>query len=100
MLGGPCMNLLIFLVLTVILLTTIGVQHDDTTTTVGSVLKCVVPAGSKAAEQRHLPCERGGHAGAGSVLKPRDTFVSIDGTAITSWTQLSTLIQPSGGEAS
>ena len=34
MLGGPCMNLVIFLVLTFVLLTTLGLAHDDATTTV------------------------------------------------------------------
>ena len=55
MLGGPCMNLLIFLVLSVVLLTTIGVQHERTTTTVGAVDKCVVPATSAAAQPDDLP---------------------------------------------
>ncbi|MCW2594852.1 MAG: hypothetical protein JWP39_740, partial [Jatrophihabitans sp.] len=41
MLGGPTMNLLIYLVLTVVLLTTLGTAHDDPTTTVGAVVKCV-----------------------------------------------------------
>ena len=35
MLGGPSMNLLIFLVLFTVLLTTLGMPHDDATTTVG-----------------------------------------------------------------
>jgi membrane-associated protease RseP (regulator of RpoE activity) len=42
MLGGPTMNLLIYLVLTVILLTALGTRHDDPTTTVSAVVKCDV----------------------------------------------------------
>ena len=49
MLGGPTMNLLIYLVLTVILLSTLGTRHDDATTTVSAVVKCVVPANSSQA---------------------------------------------------
>jgi membrane-associated protease RseP (regulator of RpoE activity) len=97
MLGGPCMNLFIFLVLTIILLTTIGVQHDDQTTTVGSVLKCVVPAGSTAANNGTCPVDAKATPALG-VLKPHDKFVSIDGTPITSWPQISSLIQPSAGK--
>ena len=44
MLGGPSMNLLIYIVLSVILFTALGTPHDDATTTVSQVIKCVVPA--------------------------------------------------------
>src|SRR5581483_667714 len=87
MLGGPCMNLLIFLVLTVVLLTTLGLSHEDETTTVGTVLKCVVPATSKAAQNGTCPAGAPKTPARGQ-LKPGDTFVSIDGTRVTGWDQL------------
>ncbi|WP_304050256.1 site-2 protease family protein [Jatrophihabitans endophyticus] len=96
MLGGPCMNLLIFLVLTVILLTSIGVQHERTTTTVGSVEKCVVPATSSAASTGTCPASAK-RTPAFGVLKQHDRFVSIDGVPVTSWHQLTSLIQPAAG---
>ncbi|MDT4978008.1 MAG: hypothetical protein QOG98_3766, partial [Pseudonocardiales bacterium] len=46
MLGGPTMNLVIYLVLTVGLLGILGTPHDDPTTTVGTVSQCVLPAHS------------------------------------------------------
>src|SRR3954470_23516410 len=49
MLGGPTMNLIIFLVLFFFLITTLGTPHNDATTTVGTVIKCVVPANSPEA---------------------------------------------------
>ena len=97
MLGGPCMNLLIFLILTVVLLTTIGLQHAKTTTTVGAVDKCVVPATSAAANRTTCPAGAK-QTPAYGVLKQRDEFVSINGVKVTSWSQLTSLIQPNAGK--
>jgi membrane-associated protease RseP (regulator of RpoE activity) len=96
MLGGPCMNLIIYVVITVVLLLTLGTAHNPTTTTVDSVLKCVVPAGSSAATSD--TCPPGAPATpALHKLEPGDRFVSIDGTAIRSWGQLTRIIQPAAG---
>jgi membrane-associated protease RseP (regulator of RpoE activity) len=97
MLGGPFVNLLIFLVLSVLLLTTLGLSHNDPTTTVGAIEKCVVPANSPDAQKNTCP------AGASATpalttLRPGDRFVSIDGTPVTSWDQLTALIQPAAGK--
>ena len=44
MLGGPTMNLVIYIVLTILLLSVLGQKNP--TTTVDSITKCVVPANS------------------------------------------------------
>jgi membrane-associated protease RseP (regulator of RpoE activity) len=98
MLGGPCMNLVIFLVLFVVLIMTLGVPaRDQSTTTVGSVLKCVVPANSRDAQTGTCP-KNAAPTPASQALKPGDKFVSIDGTKITGWDQLSGLIRPAAGK--
>jgi membrane-associated protease RseP (regulator of RpoE activity) len=96
MLGGPCMNLLIFLVLFVALITTLGTPHQQETTKVGAVLKCVVPANSPEASATTCPADAA-PTPAIKALKIGDEFVSIDGTKITNWSQLSSLIQPAAG---
>jgi membrane-associated protease RseP (regulator of RpoE activity) len=97
MLGGPCMNLVIFLVLFTVLLTTLGKPHDDPTTTVGTVYKCVVPANSRDAGTDRCPANAAATP-AISKLKLGDTIESVNGTKITSWDQLSSLIRPSAGK--
>ena len=69
MLGGPTMNLLIYLVLTVVLLSTLGTRHDDATTTVSAVVKCVVPANSSQAANGSCPANAT-PAPAYNVLQP------------------------------
>jgi membrane-associated protease RseP (regulator of RpoE activity) len=97
MLGGPSMNLLIFLVLFTVLLTTLGKPHQDETTTVGTVLKCVVPADAKLTDT--TKCPPGAPATpALTALKLGDTFESINGTRVTDWNQLSSLIRPAAGQ--
>src|SRR5579875_1337794 len=55
MLGGPCMNLLIYLVLTIILLMTLGMPHYAVSTQISAVSKCVVPASSRHANDTKCP---------------------------------------------
>jgi membrane-associated protease RseP (regulator of RpoE activity) len=96
MLGGPCMNLLIFLVLFVVLIMTLGTPQSEQTTSVGTVLQCVVPADSPDANSR--TCPAGAPATpAVKALKVGDRFVSIDGVPVTDWDQLSRTIQPAAG---
>jgi membrane-associated protease RseP (regulator of RpoE activity) len=96
MLGGPCMNLLIFLVLFTVLITTLGTPRQKETTTVGTVLQCVVPANSPAAASG--ACPAGAPATpARKALKLGDTFVSVNGVKITGWDQLNSLIRPAAG---
>jgi membrane-associated protease RseP (regulator of RpoE activity) len=96
MLGGPCMNLLIYLVLTVLLLLLLGTEHSDPTTTVGDVSKCVVAANSPDANS--TTCPAGAKvAPALGKLQPGDRIESVNGTAVTSWDQLVSVIEKSPG---
>jgi membrane-associated protease RseP (regulator of RpoE activity) len=96
MLGGPTMNLLIYLVLTVILLTALGTRHDDPTTTVSAVVKCVVPANSTNAASGTCPANATA-APAYNVLKPGDVIVAINGTRIAKWDDAVAIVEPSAG---
>jgi membrane-associated protease RseP (regulator of RpoE activity) len=96
MLGGPCMNLLIFLVLTFVLLTTLGIAHDDPTTTVGSISKCVVAANSKAAQSGVCP-KSAPAAPALHKLKPGDQILAVDGHPVRTWEQVVHKIEPAAG---
>lgn len=92
MLGGPFMNLVIALVLYAVLLCGIGAQQYSTT--VSSVSQCVLPATS-ARQTCEASDPRSPAAAAG--LKAGDTIVSYDGTRITGWQQLTSLIEHSAG---
>ena len=93
MLGGPAMNLLIGLLLYTIVLCGFGVVQ--TTTTVGSVSECVLPATSD-----RQTCETGDTTapGAAAGLKPGDVLLSINGTPIDEWTDATAIIRDSAGE--
>jgi membrane-associated protease RseP (regulator of RpoE activity) len=97
MLGGPTMNLLIFLVLFVILLLTLGKPHTNETTQISSVEKKVVCADPSRAQQDLCP-KNPVRAPAFGNLKPGDRVLSVDGTPITSWDQLVSIIEPSAGQ--
>nr|WP_221244047.1 site-2 protease family protein [Cryobacterium roopkundense] len=92
MLGGPTMNLLIAIVMFSILL--MGFGSPQTSTTVGSVSACALPATSD-----RQTCQPGDEAapGAAAGLQPGDRLVSIDGTAITSWSQSTQIIREAPG---
>lgn len=91
MLGGPFVNLLIAIVLLTVVVSGFGVAGSGTTLT--AVSQCVVPAGSDATRECTDADEPAPGAAAG--LEPGDRVVSYDGVEITSWEQLSTLIQQS-----
>jgi membrane-associated protease RseP (regulator of RpoE activity) len=94
MLGGPVMNLLIAVLLYAVVLCGFGIAQQ--TTTIGSVNECVLPATSTRQE-----CEPGDPAapGAAAGILPGDTVLSIDGTAIDSWTEATALIRDAPGRA-
>jgi membrane-associated protease RseP (regulator of RpoE activity) len=97
MLGGPTMNLFIYLVLTVFLLTAFGTPESASTTKVAEVVKCVVAANATPAQIKH--CTQTNSPAALAGLKAGDQIVGIDGTKITSWDQLTSIIEPSVGKA-
>lgn len=96
MLGGPSMNLLIFLVLTVFVCMAIGVKQP--TTTVSAVSKCVVPATAKVTACPAATSPDFVKAPANGVLQPGDRITAINGTTITKWTQSVDDIEKSAGK--
>jgi membrane-associated protease RseP (regulator of RpoE activity) len=97
MLGGPAMNFLLAIVLFAIVLCGFGVTTP--TTTVGQVNACIVPAGSTAsADAATCPAGAPEAPGAAAGLQPGDTIVSIDGTPITAWDQVTGTVQVSAGK--
>ncbi len=97
MLGGPTMNLLIFIVITVLLYGVVGIKGQ--TTTIADVSKCVVPATSTV-----TTCPAPGSAGyvaapANGLLKPGDKVVAVDGRPISTWTQVVSVIEASAGKS-
>lgn len=91
MLGGPVVNLLIATVLLAVVLVGFGVPTP--TATVAAVTPCVPAVGAQdcAATDPRSPAAAAG-------LEAGDVVTSFDGTAITSWSQLSGLIRTAGGE--
>jgi len=93
MLGGPFMNLVIAVVLFAVVLMGFGVQQSSTT--IGTVNECLLPASSERQECAPSdPIAPGAEAG----IKPGDTLLSINGEAIGSWQQATELIRNSPGE--
>ena len=92
MLGGPTMNLLIAIVLYGVVLCGFGIPVASTT--IGSVSQCISTSSTKTSCSSSDPAAPAAAAG----LKPGDTFVSIDGTKIGSWTQATTIIRKSAGD--
>lgn len=88
MLGGPTMNLLLAIVLYAIVLCGFGIPQ--TSTTIGAVSECVLPATSTSQTcGPDDPAAPGAEAG----LRPGDRIVSINGTEIESWLQATELIR-------
>jgi membrane-associated protease RseP (regulator of RpoE activity) len=94
MLGGPTMNLVIYVVLTVLLLTVLGQKNP--TTTIDSVAKCVVPANSSAASENDCTTPTAPAAIAG--LRPGDKITAIGTTPIHNWNQAVKIIEGSAGK--
>src|SRR4051812_37276707 len=93
MLGGPFMNLVLAILFYAIVLMGFGVA--STTTTIGSVSECVLPATSS-----RTTCESSDPAAPGAVagIKPGDTLVSVNGTAVTEWEQTTAAIRDNPGK--
>ncbi|MDP9028594.1 MAG: site-2 protease family protein [Actinomycetota bacterium] len=93
MLGGPAMNLVIAVVLYGVILCGFGIPVASTT--IGSVSQCIASSTSQttcAASDERAPAAAAG-------IKPGDVFVSIDGTAISSWNQATGIIRKSAGSS-
>jgi membrane-associated protease RseP (regulator of RpoE activity) len=96
MLGGPTMNLLIFLFITVLLYGLIGVKGP--TTTVAQVSTCVVPVTSTAQECPKVGSPDYVKAPAAGVLQPGDRIEAINGVAISTWSESVKIIEASAGK--
>lgn len=92
MLGGPFMNLVLAFVFFAILVSGFGVAQS--TTTLGSVSECLVPATSQATECASTdPAAPAAAAG----LEPGDKIVSLNGAPVESWDTLRATIAASPG---
>ena len=97
MLGGPCMNLLIFLVLFTILILSLGQPSTKDTTQIQYVTKKVACADKSRARQDLCP-PKAVVAPAVGKLHPGDTVLSVNGTPVNNWDQLVAMIEPSAGK--
>jgi membrane-associated protease RseP (regulator of RpoE activity) len=93
MLGGPFMNLVLAFVFFAIVLVGFGIPQ--TSTTIGTVYECIVPAESTQTECTDAdPAAPAAEAG----LRPGDRILSIDGTPITDYASSSAIITEAAGE--
>jgi membrane-associated protease RseP (regulator of RpoE activity) len=95
MLGGPSMNLLIYVVLTILLMTLLGQRGP--TTTVDTVSQCVVAANSPNAASDTCP-SGAAPAPAMNLLRPGDSIQAINGTKVHSWNDAVKIIEVSAGQ--
>jgi membrane-associated protease RseP (regulator of RpoE activity) len=93
MLGGPTMNLLLGIVLYAVVLCGFGLPQVSTT--IGSVNECVIPATSESQECAAGDPEAPGRA---AGIEPGDRILSMNGTAIETWSQATEIIRASPGE--
>jgi membrane-associated protease RseP (regulator of RpoE activity) len=93
MVGGPFMNLLIALVCYAVLVSAFGTVQS--TTTLGSVSQCVLPADATRAT-----CEAGDTPapGAAAGLQPGDQLLEIDGQDVEAWSDVQDIVQPLAGQ--
>jgi membrane-associated protease RseP (regulator of RpoE activity) len=98
MVGGPSMNLLIYLVLTVVLLGTLGTK--EATDKVNAVVQCVAPAGVSTPDvQPNQPCPAGTQiAPANGVLLSGDRILAVDGVKTSRWADTVRIIEGSAGK--
>lgn len=96
MLGGPTMNLLIFLLISILLYGIVGLKAP--TTTVSTVSKCVVPVTSTATDCPAPNTPGYKTAPAAAVLKPGDKIDSINGTKIKNWDDAVAIIEKSANQ--
>ncbi|MEA9985166.1 MULTISPECIES: M50 family metallopeptidase [Subtercola] len=90
MLGGPTMNLLLGILFFGIVLCGFGIAGPSTT--IGSVSSCVLPASST-----RQTCETGDPVspGAAAGILPGDRIETINGTAISTWDDATSIIRTS-----
>jgi membrane-associated protease RseP (regulator of RpoE activity) len=93
MLGGPVMNLIIAIGVYAIILC--GIGSAVSTPVLSEVDQCILPATTTSTTCKATdPAAPGAAAG----FKPGDKLVSLNGTRITSWDQVTSIIQNSAGK--
>jgi membrane-associated protease RseP (regulator of RpoE activity) len=92
MLGGPAMNVLISLAAMAVLVCGIGVP--TLSTTVETVSRCVLPA--DAATDASSCEDRPEAPAAAAGIRPGDRILSIDGTDVSTWDQVTGVIRGTG----
>jgi len=97
MVGGPSMNFLIYLVLTVLLALSLGQKKADATTTVTSVYKCVYKVTEQLPKTADTCVTDHKQAPAFGVLEPGDELVAINGVAVNKWQDAVDIIEKSPG---
>lgn len=92
MAGGPAMNFVIAIVVFAIVLCGFGM----TTTTIGSISQCVLPATSE-----RQTCEASDTPGPGVTagFEQGDIITAIDGVEVSSWEESTAIIQKSPGKS-
>jgi membrane-associated protease RseP (regulator of RpoE activity) len=80
----------------VVLLGAVGKPHDDATTTVSTVTKCVTPA--NATQAQISACTQTNAPAAVAGFKPGDRVVSMNGMPVSSWDQMVATVEASPGK--
>ena len=92
MLGGPLMNLVLALVFFAIVISGFGVAQS--TTTLGHLSECLVPASSAATD---CADDNPAAPAAAAGLEPGDRVVAVDGEQISDWEQFRSIVSDSPG---
>jgi membrane-associated protease RseP (regulator of RpoE activity) len=95
MLGGPAMNLVLAVIFYAIVICLVGTPGYSTT--IGEVSQCMVQTTSASAANKTCAATDPATPAAAGGLKPGDTVLSIDGTAITSYEQETAVIRDNAG---
>ena len=98
MVGGPSMNLLIYLVLTVILLTTVGLQHTTNRVVAVERLRHPGQPGHPGATGRRSCPKNAAFTPASKVLKSGDRILAIGTTPTKNWSTASKILKTSIGK--
>jgi membrane-associated protease RseP (regulator of RpoE activity) len=96
MLGGPAMNLLLAVVFYGVVICLVG--SPGYSTTISEVSQCMAQTTSQTAANKTCAASDPATPAAAGGLKPGDTVLSIDGTAISSYEQETAIIRSSIGK--
>jgi membrane-associated protease RseP (regulator of RpoE activity) len=95
MMGGPLVNLALYVILMTLVLCAIGTQQLSNT--LGAVSRCIVPATATAAADGSCPLDAPPSPAAAAGLRAGDDIVSIDGVRTDSWAATVAVIERSAG---